>query len=52
VRAQLRPLIDYVWLAAFLMALGGAIAASDPRYRTRQPVADNQTAATGAAEAT
>jgi cytochrome c-type biogenesis protein CcmF len=52
VRAQLRPLIDYVWLAAFLMALGGAIAASDRRYRSRQPVTASQTAGTGAAEAT
>ncbi len=33
IRAQIRPLIDYVWLAAFLMAIGGAIAASDRRYR-------------------
>lgn len=32
-RAQLRPLIDYVWYSAFLMALGGVIAASDRRYR-------------------
>ena len=32
VRAQLRPLIDYIWLAAGLMALGGALAASDRRY--------------------
>ena len=35
VRAQVRPLINYVWLAAFLMALGGLIAASDRRYRNR-----------------
>jgi cytochrome c-type biogenesis protein CcmF len=34
IRAQIRPLINYVWLAAFLMALGGAIAATDKRYRT------------------
>ena len=33
VRAQVRPLINYVWLAAFLMALGGVIAATDRRYR-------------------
>ena len=33
VRAQVRPLINYVWLAAFLMALGGIVAASDRRYR-------------------
>ncbi len=34
-RAQIRPLINYVWLAAGLMALGGALAASDRRYRTK-----------------
>ena len=28
IRAQLRPLIDYVWLAAGLMALGGVLAAT------------------------
>jgi len=33
VRAQVRPLINYVWLAAFLMALGGVIATTDRRYR-------------------
>jgi cytochrome c-type biogenesis protein CcmF len=50
VRAQLRPLIDYVWLAAALMALGGGLAASDRRYRSRQAVADPLAATT--AEAT
>src|SRR4029450_6357395 len=33
VRVQLRPLVNYVWIAAFIMALGGGIAASDRRYR-------------------
>ena len=33
VRAQVRPLINYVWLAALLMAIGGIIAACDRRYR-------------------
>ena len=32
-RAQIRPLINWVWIAAFLMALGGLIAALDKRYR-------------------
>ncbi|HET9865085.1 MAG TPA: heme lyase CcmF/NrfE family subunit [Steroidobacteraceae bacterium] len=50
VRAQVRPLIDYVWLAAFLMALGGAIAASDARYRSRVPA--TQPAGATAAEVT
>ena len=35
-RAQLRPFIDYVWYAAGIMALGGSLAATDRRYRTRQ----------------
>jgi cytochrome c-type biogenesis protein CcmF len=33
VRAQIRPLINLVWLSAFIMAMGGALAASDRRYR-------------------
>jgi cytochrome c-type biogenesis protein CcmF len=43
IRAQLRPLINYVWLAAALMALGGILAASDRRYRSR--IAAEETAA-------
>jgi cytochrome c-type biogenesis protein CcmF len=39
VRAQVRPLINYVWFAAFLMALGGVIAATDRRYRTAREAA-------------
>jgi cytochrome c-type biogenesis protein CcmF len=52
VRAQVRPLIDYVWLAAFLMALGGAIAASDRRYRARSVATEPEGAATSAAKVT
>jgi cytochrome c-type biogenesis protein CcmF len=33
VRIQVRPLVNFVWLAAFIMAVGGAIALSDRRYR-------------------
>ncbi len=33
VRIQVRPLVNFVWLSAFIMAVGGAIAASDRRYR-------------------
>jgi len=40
-RIQIRPLINYVWLAAALMALGGLVAASDRRYRSaRAPAAE------------
>ena len=33
VRLQIRPLINYVWLAALIMAFGGVLAATDKRYR-------------------
>ena len=34
-RLQYKPLIRYIWLGAILIALGGAIAALDRRYRER-----------------
>jgi cytochrome c-type biogenesis protein CcmF len=43
VRAQLRPLIHYVWFAAALMALGGGIAASDRRYRLKEKATEAAT---------
>jgi cytochrome c-type biogenesis protein CcmF len=39
IRAQVRPFISYVWLSAFLMAIGGALAASDRRYQRREAAA-------------
>jgi cytochrome c-type biogenesis protein CcmF len=33
VRFQIRPLVNFIWLGAFIMAVGGAIGASDRRYR-------------------
>ena len=49
VRLQVRPLVNYVWIAAFIMALGGGIAASDKRYRTaKQPEADEVSVTEGA----
>ena len=39
-RLQYRPLIGFIWLGALIMALGGALAASDRRYqhvRGREP---------------
>jgi len=33
VRIQYKPLIRLIWLGAFIMALGGMVAASDRRYR-------------------
>jgi cytochrome c-type biogenesis protein CcmF len=39
VRIQIRPLVSLVWLAAFIMACGGALATSDPRYRAAKVAA-------------
>jgi cytochrome c-type biogenesis protein CcmF len=32
-RLQIRPLVSFIWLAAFIMATGGMLAISDRRYR-------------------
>jgi cytochrome c-type biogenesis protein CcmF len=45
VRVQYKPLIRYIWLGAWLMALGGLVATTDRRYRVKR-VAE-QAAATG-----
>ena len=36
VRMQYKPLIRLIWLGALLMALGGAVSASDRRYRAKE----------------
>ena len=52
VRIQVRPLISLVWLAALIMALGGALAGTDRRYRlARHSAAEPISAAAGAKEA-
>jgi cytochrome c-type biogenesis protein CcmF len=43
IRIQMRPLVNLVWLAAFIMAVGGGIALSDRRYRTAKTVDDTAT---------
>jgi len=51
VRVQIRPLVSLVWLAAFIMACGGALAASDRRYRAAKaavPVAQGAVTEPGA----
>jgi cytochrome c-type biogenesis protein CcmF len=49
-RIQIRPLVSLIWIAAFIMALGGALAASDRRYRTaRAPAAAPQAVPAGEA---
>ena len=46
VRLQYKPLIRFIWLGAFIMALGGMIAASDRRYRLKAPVKEGRRKAT------
>ena len=38
-RIQVRPLVSFIWIAAFIMAVGGALAASDRRYRSARAAA-------------
>ena len=49
-RAQIRPLISLLWLGPLLMALGGALALSDRRYRLAR-AAEPGLAATAGGEA-
>jgi cytochrome c-type biogenesis protein CcmF len=37
-RIQYKPLVRYIWLGAFVMAVGGLVAATDRRYRLRVKV--------------
>jgi cytochrome c-type biogenesis protein CcmF len=47
VRVYYKPFVDWIWGGCLLMALGGAIALTDRRYRLKKPVAT--AAAQGAA---
>jgi len=49
VRVQYKPMVRFIWLGALVMALGGLIAISDRRYRTRRETADDKVGARGAA---
>jgi len=33
VRIQYKPMIRFIWVGAFIMALGGLVSVSDRRYR-------------------
>jgi cytochrome c-type biogenesis protein CcmF len=45
VRVQIKPFVDWIWAGCLLMAFGGALAASDRRYRL---VRERRQAAAGA----
>jgi cytochrome c-type biogenesis protein CcmF len=42
VRLQYKPLIAFIWLGAFVMAVGGVVAASDRRYRVNVTVRERR----------
>jgi cytochrome c-type biogenesis protein CcmF len=49
VRVQYKPMVRFIWLGALVMALGGLIAISDRRYRTRRETADDKVGTRGTA---
>jgi len=51
VRIQYKPLIRFIWFGAFVMALGGLIGVTDPRYRLKKVAANIDVAATGSVRA-
>jgi cytochrome c-type biogenesis protein CcmF len=52
VHVQIRPLVNFVWLGAFIMAVGGAVAASDRRYRLAKAASESTPAAAAPGSAT
>ncbi|NJD32009.1 MAG: heme lyase CcmF/NrfE family subunit, partial [Gammaproteobacteria bacterium] len=47
VRVQYKPMVRFIWLGALVMALGGFIAITDRRYRTRRETASDKVTAGG-----
>jgi cytochrome c-type biogenesis protein CcmF len=47
VRLQYKPMIRFIWLGAFVMALGGIVAASDRRYRLKAKASERAGALSG-----
>jgi cytochrome c-type biogenesis protein CcmF len=50
-RIQYKPMVRYIWLGALIMALGGIVAVTDRRYRTKRVTAADEVRATGTAPA-
>jgi cytochrome c-type biogenesis protein CcmF len=48
VRLQYKPMIRFIWLGAFVMALGGIVAASDRRYQLKATARQSAGSAQGA----
>jgi cytochrome c-type biogenesis protein CcmF len=52
VRVQYKPMVRFIWFGALVMAIGGFIAITDRRYRTRRSEADEKVGRGQAAKAT
>jgi cytochrome c-type biogenesis protein CcmF len=50
-RIQYKPMVRFIWLGAFIMSLGGMIAITDRRYRTRRATAHDTLVPGGVASA-
>jgi cytochrome c-type biogenesis protein CcmF len=50
-RIQYKPMVRYIWLGALIMALGGIVAVTDRRYRTKRVTAADAATAAGTAPA-
>jgi cytochrome c-type biogenesis protein CcmF len=50
-RVQYKPMVRFIWFGALVMAIGGFIAITDRRYRTRKSEADERLGAGGTATA-
>jgi cytochrome c-type biogenesis protein CcmF len=50
-RLQYKPMVRYIWLGALIMALGGILAVTDRRYRTRRVTDEASVPGTGTARA-
>ena len=51
VRLQYKPMVRYIWLGALIMAIGGIVAVTDRRYRTRRVTEDAAVPGAGTARA-
>jgi len=51
VRVHYKPFVNWIWLGAVIMALGGLLGALDPRYRRARRTADARAAGSVTAEA-
>jgi cytochrome c-type biogenesis protein CcmF len=50
-RLQYKPMVRFIWFGALVMAIGGFIAITDRRYRTRKAEASDKLGATQPAKA-